>query len=206
MSTITARKLSRETASVIDELASKKEPVLIVRNSQPVAVLTAVDPAHIEDTVLAAAPDFTRALTRADEAAGAGATETFDEIFAEGSEADEELRETAAPEISNPEALSFDPVVLENLADAAIQHTSLSTHRGQADISQEQLARINRISERLAKRMLAHNIGQTLQLINAVNASMVGVGRIASADDAQFEEMLDRLGEETEVTMSEDVS
>ncbi|MGN6201958.1 MAG: type II toxin-antitoxin system prevent-host-death family antitoxin [Solirubrobacterales bacterium] len=204
MALITARKLSRETASVIDELVTKKEPVVIVRNSQPVAVLTAVDPAHIEDTVLAASPEFTRPLARADEAAGTGETETFDEIFAEGSEADEEQRETAVPDILNLEAPSFDPVVLENLADAAIQRTSLSTHRGQADISKEQLARINRISELLAKRLLAHNISQTMQLISAVNASMVGVGQIASADDAQFEEMLDRLGEETELTMSED--
>jgi antitoxin (DNA-binding transcriptional repressor) of toxin-antitoxin stability system len=82
MATITARKLSRETSSVIDRIVETGDPMLVIRGGHPVAALVPVDAERVEDVALATAPRFAASLARADEAAEAGETSTLDEIFA----------------------------------------------------------------------------------------------------------------------------
>jgi len=204
MATITARKLSRDTASVIDELATSGEPVLIVRKGQPVAVLSAVDPARVEDVVLASAPEFTRALARADDAAAAGETETFEEIFAEGHGDVGEQGEDETPAADEYEP-KFDPVVLDALAGTVVRRVSYEAAETPGEIPAERLERIHELSRSLARRMLARNIDQTLQMVTVLSTSMIGAGELASAaDDDRFDQILDTLGESAGLVSSED--
>ena len=86
MATITTRKLSRDTESVLDAIEATGEAVLIVHNRKPVAVLTTVDARDVEDIALATAPEFVDAMARTDRAAAAGETHTFSEIFPDAPE------------------------------------------------------------------------------------------------------------------------
>jgi prevent-host-death family protein len=204
MATITARKLSRETASVIDELAASGEPVLIVRNGEPAAVLSAVNPAQVEDAVvLATAPEYTQALARADEAAAVGETETFDEIFAE---ANPEADELVGEEIPSFEALrvpQLDSATLDRLAGAVVRLAQIRGGETTREIPPEQLERLQEVSRGLAKRMLAESIGRTAQLVGALNESLAAGGEIiVTGRSSRFDQMLEMLDEEIEVAPS----
>ncbi|MDX6627660.1 MAG: Antitoxin Phd YefM, type toxin-antitoxin system [Solirubrobacterales bacterium] len=199
MASITARKLSRNTASVIDELVDTGEPVMIVRNGQPVAVLSAVDPAHVEDAVLSAAPEFTEVLAEADAAAAAGETSTFEEIFAEG-EDDVEQGGDQDPVAGGEYETKLDPVVLDDLVGTVVGHVAFGAVRSAEEIPPERLLRIQEISVSLAKRLLARNIDQTVEMVDVLSTSMIGAG---AADDDRFDEMIDKLDESAGLASTE---
>jgi antitoxin (DNA-binding transcriptional repressor) of toxin-antitoxin stability system len=83
VATITARKLSRETAAVIDTLLATGEPVLIIRGGRPVAALVAVDWERIVDITLGTAPEFVASLAAADAALASGEVYSMSEVLAD---------------------------------------------------------------------------------------------------------------------------
>jgi len=66
VATVTVRELARNTAAVIQTVASSGRPALVTRNGRPVAALVPVDEAALEDWLLAGGPGFTSAAAEAD--------------------------------------------------------------------------------------------------------------------------------------------
>lgn len=188
MAMITTRKLSRNTASVIDELAESGEPVLIVRNGQPVAVLSAVDPQRAEQAVVASAPEVTAALERADRAAESGETKSFEQIF--GSEPSEGGEGGAAIE-----TFDLGSVSLEQLAGEVVERAPLELE----GLSAEHRAHVRAVARQTALLTLTNSVVLMTRWSKALNAGILGAeeGEVESGV-ARKEEMLALLeGEES---------
>jgi prevent-host-death family protein len=77
------RELGRNPSRVIAHLAEFGEPVIITDRGRPVAVLTPVDEAEVEDFILTHAEQFIEDREHADRALAAGATYALPEVLAE---------------------------------------------------------------------------------------------------------------------------
>ncbi len=83
MGAIGIRELSRRTRDVIEEVERTGRPVLITRYGRPAVAIVSVDPAELEDFILANAPEFTRGMRQADEELAAGETRALRDVVAE---------------------------------------------------------------------------------------------------------------------------
>ncbi|HEY6378282.1 MAG TPA: type II toxin-antitoxin system Phd/YefM family antitoxin [Candidatus Dormibacteraeota bacterium] len=72
MATVTVRDLARNTAAVIQDVASSGRPALVTRNGKPVAALVPIDQLALEDWLLAHSAEFTKAVAGADPDLAAG--------------------------------------------------------------------------------------------------------------------------------------
>jgi prevent-host-death family protein len=72
MATVTVRDLARNTAAVIQDVASSGRPALVTRNGKPVAALVPIDQLALEDWLLAHAAEYTKAVAEADTDLAAG--------------------------------------------------------------------------------------------------------------------------------------
>lgn len=183
MATITARKLSRETARVIDELAASGEPVLILRKGAPVAVLSAVDSERVEEAVVASTPEASAALARADEAAVVGETKSFAEIFgAEPSEDDEH---------GGGEDEAVGSVMIDGLATKVIEWAP-SPLEG---LPAERREHFEELRRQIAREMLASSVALTARCVSALSIGALGVegeGQGAEALEEKMRVMLKR--------------
>ena len=80
MSTVGVRELARRASAIIDEIATKKEPVLITRRGRPVAYVLPVDSEQFEEFVLANAPEFIAGMEEADAELRTGETVSLSEL------------------------------------------------------------------------------------------------------------------------------
>jgi prevent-host-death family protein len=83
MSVIGIRQLSRETASVIEELVETGDPVVVTKQGRPVAALTAVDPSQAEDLVLSLAPQIRESSSSKDVSKAPRKIRDLDSVAAE---------------------------------------------------------------------------------------------------------------------------
>jgi prevent-host-death family protein len=83
MTRVGIRDLGRNPSRVIEELAKAGQPVIITHRGRPVAVLTPVDEAEVEDFILAHAEQFIGDREHADRALAAGATHGLSDVLAE---------------------------------------------------------------------------------------------------------------------------
>jgi prevent-host-death family protein len=77
------RELGRNPSKAIAYAVATGQPVIITDRGRPVAVLTPIDEAEVEDFILAHADEFVRDRVRADRALEAGATYGLPEVLAE---------------------------------------------------------------------------------------------------------------------------
>lgn len=61
------RELARQASRVVDEVEKTGKPAVITRHGRPVAALVAVDEGDLEEWILANAPEFVRAMKKADQ-------------------------------------------------------------------------------------------------------------------------------------------
>jgi antitoxin (DNA-binding transcriptional repressor) of toxin-antitoxin stability system len=80
---IGVRQLTRETAAVLKQLESDREPVVITRQGRPVATLAAVNPDEVRDLVLGLAPELAETDSTVDVEPGDNRIRTLDEVAEE---------------------------------------------------------------------------------------------------------------------------
>jgi prevent-host-death family protein len=88
VSTVPLRDLSRNASKVINEVQRTGRPAIVTRNGEPVVVLYAIDPEHLEDYLLATAPEFVRDIAAADAEASAGTLRTLEDVLGALDDAD----------------------------------------------------------------------------------------------------------------------
>lgn len=66
MSTVSIRELSRNASSVVDDVARTGRPALVTKRGAPIAAVVPVDPAELEDFILANAPEYVQSLRDSD--------------------------------------------------------------------------------------------------------------------------------------------
>jgi prevent-host-death family protein len=81
--TVSIRDLGRRPSQVIDEVLRTGRPAIVTRHGRPVTAMVPLDPAELEDYVLAHAPEFVRSTRAADADLRAGRARPADEVFAE---------------------------------------------------------------------------------------------------------------------------
>jgi antitoxin (DNA-binding transcriptional repressor) of toxin-antitoxin stability system len=202
MAAITVRKLSRDTASVIDTLEATGEPVLVVRKGKPVAALTAIDAERVEDIALSSAPEFVNILAKADEAADAGETKTLAEIFPqEAAEQSESWRPAAIAEgaeqafaLRRVDTDLVDLLTRELVARMPLGHVLLSEL--DAGMTPERSQRIHELSMSLVRTMVAENLGFTLQRFDIMSENILDASRVGDQVHVdRYESMLRRVAE-----------
>ncbi|MHB8577216.1 MAG: type II toxin-antitoxin system Phd/YefM family antitoxin, partial [Dehalococcoidia bacterium] len=77
MGRVSVRDLAKNASSVLDEVERTRRPAIITRRGRPVAVLSSVDAADLEDFILANAPEYVRGRQLADEEFARGETRSF---------------------------------------------------------------------------------------------------------------------------------
>jgi prevent-host-death family protein len=77
------RELGRNPSKIIARLVETGQPVIITDRGRPVAVLTPIDEAEVEDFILTHAEQFIRDREHADHALAAGATYALPHVLAE---------------------------------------------------------------------------------------------------------------------------
>lgn len=80
--TITARELSRNTASVLAAVHDYGRSAIVTSRGQIVAALVPVNEDDVLDWVLASAPEFVRSMRKADSDLTAGRTRSAADVFA----------------------------------------------------------------------------------------------------------------------------
>jgi prevent-host-death family protein len=219
MPAITMRKLSRDTADVLDRLKESREPVLITRKGQPVAALSVVDAERAENLILATAPRFKEAMAHADEAASMGQAKTFDEIFPTKSQSDraepqagpaeslaggagepQESRDLATAAESATAGLSgpiagLDPAAFWGVTRAVVAHMPLAPASTEAaSITSEQAQRINDLALSYAEAIVAENIEQMRRAIREVGARIIDASIVGTGVELdRYEQMLERV-------------
>jgi prevent-host-death family protein len=83
MATGGVRELARNASRLVDEVASTGRPVVITKHGRPVAAVVGIDPAALEDFVLANAPEYVTARRQADSDLRSGRTRTAADVFAD---------------------------------------------------------------------------------------------------------------------------
>ncbi len=74
MTTVSIRDLQRNPSDVVGAVERSGRPAIVTRNGKPVAAIMAVDEEALEDFVLANAPEFVKAMRKADAELAAGET------------------------------------------------------------------------------------------------------------------------------------
>lgn len=202
MAAITVRKLSRDTASVIDTLEATGEPVLVVRKGKPVAALTAIDAERVEDIALSTAPEFVNILAKADQAADTGETKTLAEIFPE--EAAEQSESRRAPTVGESSEQAFalrgmdtdlvDLLTRELVARMPLGHVLL--HESDVRITPERSQRIHDLSMSLVRTLVAENLGFALQRFDIMSENILDASRVGDQVHVdRYESMLRTVAE-----------
>jgi prevent-host-death family protein len=83
MRTVSIRDLARNASGVVAAVARTGRPALVTRHGEPLAAVVPVDPADLEDLILAKAPEYLSDLVAAEEDLGAGRTRPASEVFEE---------------------------------------------------------------------------------------------------------------------------
>jgi prevent-host-death family protein len=89
MGTVSIRELSRNTSSVVDDVARTGRPALVTKHGAPVAAVVPIDEGALEDAVLARAAEYLADMTAADEDLAAGRTRPAGDVFDELDAADD---------------------------------------------------------------------------------------------------------------------
>ena len=197
MPAITMRKLSRDTAAVLDRLGDTREPILITRNGQPVAALSAVDAGRAENLILATAPRFREAMARADEDAAAGEAKTFDEIFAtepteagESGASNDPARSSEGYRVVTAEYAfdDLDPAVFEEMTRAVLAYMPL------ASTSLETASRIHDLALSYAEAIVAENIENMRRAIREVGMRIIDASTVGkNVELERYEQMLEKV-------------
>lgn len=83
MGIVSIRELSRNTSSVVDDVARTGRPALVTKHGAPVAAVVPVDADDLEDLVLSKAPEYLADMAAADEDLAAGRTRSAADVFDE---------------------------------------------------------------------------------------------------------------------------
>jgi prevent-host-death family protein len=83
MATVSISELSRNASRVVDEVEKTRRPAIVTNHGRVVASLVPVDQEHLEDFILANAPEFVRSLEEAEEDFRQGRMHRLDDVMAE---------------------------------------------------------------------------------------------------------------------------
>jgi prevent-host-death family protein len=91
------REFARNVSRYVERVETTGRPLVLTRHGKPVAALVAVDAAHLEDVVLAHAPDFAASLRNADRELAAGETESLAQTLGKLETEDAEAKSRRKP-------------------------------------------------------------------------------------------------------------
>jgi prevent-host-death family protein len=83
MASVSIRDLSRNTSSVVADVTRTGRPALITKHGAPVVAVIPIDPADLEDVVLATAEEYLADMAAAERDLRAGRTTSGGELLAE---------------------------------------------------------------------------------------------------------------------------
>jgi antitoxin (DNA-binding transcriptional repressor) of toxin-antitoxin stability system len=168
MPVVGLRQLSRETREVITQLEVDGEPVVITRQGQPIAALTAISQEDVASFALALAPELVAGRERAAAAIAAGEGEPASQVLAEfeaeerhehSEEADDEVE--AAYDLEMPTIPRSAVERVAEFAAAGVVGTGLAA------------APIQTLNMELIQTLLAESWTSIVERVRTVNENIV---------------------------------
>lgn len=161
MPVVGLRQLSRETSSVIDQLQSDGEPVIVTRQGRPIAALTAVSEEQAASFALALAPEFVASRERAAAAIAAGEGQPASELLAEfEAEDDEQKSDGRSVEATVPQS------VVERVAEVAVGDIPASASLAPAILT---------LNTELIGILMEELVGSIVERVRTVNENIIAL-------------------------------